>query len=38
MAVCVLCLFLVIPWVGLCPVLMAFPGHTPTLFFTNTVV
>ena len=27
-AVCSLCLFLVVPWVGLLSVIMAFPGHT----------
>ena len=31
-AVCVLCLFLVVPWVGLKSVVVTFPGHT-NLFF-----
>ena len=30
-AVCVLCLFLAVPWVGLWSVSVAFPGHTPVL-------
>ena len=28
MAVCVLCLFLTVQWVGLQSVIVAFPGHT----------
>ena len=26
--VCILCLFLTVPWVGLQSVIVAFPGHT----------
>ena len=31
-AVCVLCLFLTVLWVGLQSVIVAFPGHTHLLF------
>ena len=30
--VCVRCLFLTVPWVGLCYVVVAFPDHTHFLF------
>ena len=30
--VCVLCLFLTVPWAGLQSVIVAFPGHTHLLF------
>ena len=33
LAVCVLCLFLKMPWVGLQSEIMAFPGHTHLLFY-----
>ena len=36
MAVSVLCLFLALPWVGLWPVIVVFPGHTH-LFMENRV-
>ena len=30
-AVCIMCLFLTVPWVGLQSVIVAFPGHTHLL-------
>ena len=32
LAVCVLCLFFMLPWVGLQSATVAFPGHTHLLF------
>ena len=32
-AVCVLCLFLAVPWVDLESVIVVFSGHTPLLLF-----
>ena len=31
-AVCVLCFFLTVPWIGLQFVIVAFPGHTLLIF------
>ena len=33
MAVSVLCLFLIVPWVGLWSVIVPFPGHARLLFY-----
>ena len=33
MSVCVLCLFLIVPWVGLQSVIVVLPGHTRLHFY-----
>ena len=37
MAVSVLCLFLMVPWVGLWSLIVAFPGHTRMFFLTSVM-
>ena len=34
----ILCLFLMVPWVGLLPVIVAFPGNTQLLFMLSFVL
>ena len=34
-AICILCLFLTVPWVGLGSVIVAFPDHTHFLSFCH---
>ena len=37
-AVCVLCLFVVVPWIGMHTVVVAFPGHRPAQLLKDLIL
>ena len=37
-AVCVLCLFLAVPWIGLHTVVVTFPGHRPAHLLKDLIL